>query len=573
MPQFTRLFSETTGTITGANDTIIYYHGLQENGTKVTPDVTNLQFTRSTESGGAGGAVATATFTFGALPVAGNTIIVGAETWTWAATRVQAYQIAIGSTQAICATNMAAAINADTFLNISASALVLVVTIQGSTYPGSSTTEFGSRTGALNLTGAAGAWNVANLNLGGGAGLVSGPPTWSVIASTTNFVKIRVRGMRAADSLSYHVKCVRFHSWMRAIPKSITFTGTVSTTLGSAVVTFSTLNPITAGVEVGDILVINHTVNPVNNGSYKITATSTTTVTVDATMKATLAGQTYGFNYGSALGVQETGIVQVPFDMPGLTAHTAAAPAANIDLPDQEVTTDEIADAAVTPQKCSFEISGNNDIWSCGYIYFTGNVTDAETVTTGTKIYEFDDGGGIGAGNVVVPMGGAGPWAANVAAVALAAAINGDATRQADAYNNAAGDTVTVQLMGNDVTTALALATTAVNGVVSAANLTAGAAKADKYFARSTYAVTAANVTKWALGATHEVVIGTINNPGYAPQIVHFGIHTAGIAGQMKSNATIAVRVVQMNADDYAILVRDPVAVLANTDVITWAVL
>lgn len=71
----------------------------------------------------------------------------------------------------------------------------------------------------------------------------------------------------------------------------------------------------------------------------------------------------------------------------------------------------------------------------------SGVVADGETVTIGTRVYEFDDDASVGAGNVLVDVSG-GLGAANAVA-ALVAAINGDASAVVYAAAGA-GDTVVV---------------------------------------------------------------------------------------------------------------------------------
>ena len=66
-------------------------------------------------------------FTSG-IPVATQTITIGTETWTFAATRTGAYTVAIGGTNLVTATNFAAAVNADSVI-VSAADVSGTVTI------------------------------------------------------------------------------------------------------------------------------------------------------------------------------------------------------------------------------------------------------------------------------------------------------------------------------------------------------------------------------------------------------------------------------------------------------------
>lgn len=71
----------------------------------------------------------------GGGPVAGQTITIGTEVYTFAASRVSAFQVAIGADESATAANIVTAITADSSL-VSASAAAGVVTLIAKTVPG-----------------------------------------------------------------------------------------------------------------------------------------------------------------------------------------------------------------------------------------------------------------------------------------------------------------------------------------------------------------------------------------------------------------------------------------------------
>jgi hypothetical protein len=217
---------------------------------------------------------------------------------------------------------------------------------------------------------------------------------------------------------------------------------------------------------------------------------------------------------------------------------------------------------------------------SFGWYYNNGNITAGDTVTIGTRTYEFQEAGAVVPGNVKVGMtgSGAGPWAPAVAIPVLVAAIVADTGRVAAAV--LAGDGVTALLAGKDVTTALALSAVSALGtaVVSGAAMIAGLDRLPMRVARRTYTVTAAAVTKWALGAAHEVVIGTITDTsGMAilPIVQIDEAHFNGIAGASICHAGASVVARQAAGGGVqghmVVCLADPLALFAAGDVIVWS--
>lgn len=82
-----------------------------------------------------------------------------------------------------------------------------------------------------------------------------------------------------------------------------------------------------------------------------------------------------------------------------------------------------------------------NAVAAAGTLTFTGVVSDAETVTIGTDVYEFKTSGSAGAGKIKVDVSGG--VTAPAAVTALVAAITGNTSSVVSAVDGA-GDTVVV---------------------------------------------------------------------------------------------------------------------------------
>lgn len=92
----------------------------------------------------------------------------------------------------------------------------------------------------------------------------------------------------------------------------------------------------------------------------------------------------------------------------------------------------------------------NEDLYSSatGTLTLTGSVNDAQTVTIGSRIYEFDTNSSVISGNVKVDVsGGATPSAA---VTALVTAITNDVSKVVDAIDGN-GDTVVVTSVSGDI--------------------------------------------------------------------------------------------------------------------------
>jgi len=351
------------------------------------------------------------------------------------------------------------------------------------------------------------------------------------------------------------------------------------------VVTSATGAFLVNAVRPNDFLTIHDPTNRACNGIYKIAAVTATDITLETVncpngMKAAYAGGNIAFTIGPGQLVlnQDTGIAQVPFDLPATTAHTAAAPATDAELPADAVVTAEIADLAVTngkianstimTTKLAYEPEVVPAVQGAGYFRLTGNATAAETLTIGGRVYVYTAGAGTGDPLEILP-GGAGPWAAAASITAAIATINADATREANVVAGADGTSL---MTASHLATDIALDTTCVNGLFSVGagptTTTGATVAADRTTGKQNYTVLADNVTKWAIGATEEVCIATLPDLGSAWRLANFMIHDAN--GLFKSIATTGHRFVQANADEYVLLIRDPGAVMAATDTIRW---
>lgn len=200
--------------------------------------------------------------------------------------------------------------------------------------------------------------------------------------------------------------------------------------------------------------------------------------------------------------------------------------------------------------------------YSVGYLRFSGVSSDAETVTVQGRVYEFDTGGAVAPGSVLVDISGGASAAQSVAA--FVAAVNADSGASVEALADSAGTSAI--LIGKAATTAFTLATTCANGVVSGAAMADGRAQADRYFSFSQHPLTAADIT--ALAAGNEVPVCGMDDPGSTPVLRYVQVMSS--AGSFYSMAGLTARVARINANNYAILLSDPLALalLSATDVV-----
>jgi len=562
-----RLLSTATGTITGANSVIEFFHGLQAGNAAVAPDEVKFDITQSEEAGSAGATVSSAVLTPGAVvPVAGQVItIAGAvvtETWTYRVLAALPFEITIGTTVAACLANAALVINNTTRQCIYADVNAGTLRIRGSAAPGKSTLEFGVRDLTALATNWAGGsvWGAPVV----GAGTVAGSVKWSLVYSDSERIRIRLRGMEQTDSLTFKLTCIYNHSYTRsAVPaKRNGVDGAVNlavslynfTSAGGAFV----VNHVIPG---DDQLVINDPVNTANNGVYPITSITATVITSSRAFKATQAGLTWSINRGAWVTSQDNEL-QVPFDLPSDMQHSQGSPATDVDLPGQAIETAEIADLAVTPGKCSFMPTMDVGRASSFCAHFTiGAFPQGQTI----QIAMGDVWTGAVASNPAARefQSGAGA-AADLAA--FVAAVNDAASPSVATALDAGGDTAL--LVAKLSTTILAPVSSHANCVTAGRlNPTVAAAKT---IVESVYVVDGGGVDIGFLAAGGEIMIGAIIGTATAPRLK--GITCTTAAGAIKTLATVVRTIRALAGNRYAICLADAGAVLANDDIIEWVV-
>lgn len=200
-----------------------------------------------------------------------------------------------------------------------------------------------------------------------------------------------------------------------------------------------------------------------------------------------------------------------------------------------------------------------------GYLRFTGNVADTETITIGGRVYEFDTNSTYTAGRVPINVS-AGVTPAT-AAPATIAAINGDSGRSVYAVTMTAN--VVGLIAASDGDDAIALAEATANVVVSAAALTNGYDEVETNFVRGQYVVTAADVTAWAAG--DEVIIGAGTFATIAPVLVSFVVRTSANQIRGLTTASFVIQLTQATGLTYYVETADAAADLGAGDIISWA--
>lgn len=359
----TRLYSEGTGTITGTNDCIDFFHGLHENNIAVAPDQAELEFTEASQAAGAGGVVQTRTFIFtdASNPVAAETVTIGGaivnETYTFRAAAALPFEVTLGATGPLTCANLIAAINARTQINLMASldppgAGLSFCTLQATTAPGGPTTDAGPRDWTAFAEAATG---VALGALTAGAGVVAGAPDWSIIQNDTERTRFRLRGMQAADSLTFRVKVLRLHSMQRVATsiKNTANDGAINVAVSQFVLNSATA-AFAANITSDDWLIIHDPTDLANNGTYSIShRISATAIQIRPAkpFRATLANLTFSIGRGVAVTSLDPALAQIPFSLPSSDTHSSSTPAIDADLPGPAIETAELANLAVTTGK------------------------------------------------------------------------------------------------------------------------------------------------------------------------------------------------------------------------------
>ena len=121
---------------------------------------------------------------------------------------------------------------------------------------------------------------------------------------------------------------------------------------------------------------------------------------------------------------------------------------------------------------CLDSLTPVNGVQATGTLTFSGAVSDGETVTIGTDVYEFDDDSSVTAGNIAVDVSGGATASDAVTALVSAITASGDGT-----YTGAdgTGDTVDItNVVYGTVGNAVATTETCANGAWGATTLESG---------------------------------------------------------------------------------------------------
>lgn len=220
---------------------------------------------------------------------------------------------------------------------------------------------------------------------------------------------------------------------------------------------------------------------------------------------------------------------------------------------------------------------GARDVGRAGTkgVYLTGVAAEGETVSIGARTYEFDTNAAVGPGNVRVDISA--DQTADAATTALAAAINADASRVADAVVWSGNDDTTsgIHLIQKSVTGAnVAVSVAGINLVVLAAATTGALAIARGDAFKVARTITAADVTALARVNAGAVKIGEIDILG-SPVTSQPSVWVANLKRpdgssnfSEESLVTVKFRWVQVNTNNWMLKCLDPIGVLAADDVI-----
>jgi hypothetical protein len=185
-----------------------------------------------------------------------------------------------------------------------------------------------------------------------------------------------------------------------------------------------------------------------------------------------------------------------------------------------------------------------------GTIDFTGVCSDGETVTIGSRIYEFDDVDGAsctGSEDVCIDVSG-GASAAQCG-TALVAGVNGDASRSADTVLN----TDIVSTLGVAVNDAYTLTETGTNISVSSANAVSAEAAGSHSLYHCDHTVTATEQTALG-GATGAITVCGVASTTL-PNLVQCDVVDS--SGQAVTISNTSFNITQHNSNYYGVIVKD----------------
>lgn len=209
------------------------------------------------------------------------------------------------------------------------------------------------------------------------------------------------------------------------------------------------------------------------------------------------------------------------------------------------------------------ELDGSAPI---GYFYLTSTAADTETVTINGRVYEFDTNS-TSTGDVAVDISG--DQTADAACTALAAAINGDGSRDADAVVMAgnADTNAGVLFIGKQVgSTNFSLATTCANGVVSAAAFTGAASRTPKEWYAHSYTISAADVSQLATTGGNSIAV--LGVPSTTSPTIRQVYVTNANGGWVVPVETVRWTLLQANSNYRVLALDDSAATLAANDVV-----
>jgi len=207
---------------------------------------------------------------------------------------------------------------------------------------------------------------------------------------------------------------------------------------------------------------------------------------------------------------------------------------------------------------------------SFGYVDMAGASIEDETITVGSRIYEFSaDGLALTTGDVRIDVSG-GLAAANAAA-AFVSAINDDTVSFTSA--SLLLDNIVALYADSNGVNAITLAEATTNMNVSAAAYVGGLLEAEKQIQYGTYTITTADVT--TLGTTGGVanIPLAINTFEGTPVLTGFVVRnsTNHLRGDAIVDAEIAVAWALVTGTLYELTLDDLNAALDAGDIITWS--
>lgn len=259
-------------------------------------------------------------------------------------------------------------------------------------------------------------------------------------------------------------------------------------------------------------------------------------------------------------------------DLAVTTAKLAADAVTGAKLADNAADSEHYTDASIDPVHLATGLQDDDQGRACvGYFYCTGAVADTELVTINGRTHEFDNDSTF-TGDVQVDV--TGDLSADAACIALAAAINADASRSVDAVVMAGNNDTTAGCMFVAKVVGATNFTTTTDvtngGVVSAATMLGAAAVADVKTHYFTYAATAADVTLWALvGGDSVPIAGVVST---TQPVLRSVLVQLAAGGWVVPVVTVVFTWLQANTNFWILVVDDSAATITALDTINVVV-